>query len=335
MPPPSRDAAGRDTVPTPRQPDPPSRRRRPLPRPAGRRGTPVHENDVAWAPAAPVVARRRPRRAAAAGSAGRPRSRSSRSSSARRRPSPRCSPASSSTSTVLGYVPANTIVYGEVRLDLPGDQRRAVGEFLSKFPGFADQACARQQARRGPRPARQGRLERRADLHRRHQAVVRRRARVQRRAAARRAQRSSTGDASAMGDVPGPRPAVDQGPDRRRRRGSTRRSRRRARRRRPRRTTARPSPSFARDDRPEGRLRDRSTARSPSLGDVDLGQGRHRHQGQQRLRRRSPARRPRSTAADGDHVGFVYVGAPAAARLVDRAWRRRCRQALAAPPRRR
>ncbi len=32
-------------------------------------------------------------------------------------------------------------MYGEVRLDLPGDQRRAVGEFLSKFPGFADQAA--------------------------------------------------------------------------------------------------------------------------------------------------------------------------------------------------
>jgi hypothetical protein len=32
-------------------------------------------------------------------------------------------------------------VYGEARLDLPGDQRRAVGEFLSNFPGFADQAA--------------------------------------------------------------------------------------------------------------------------------------------------------------------------------------------------
>ena len=47
----------------------------------------------------------------------------------------------SSASTVLGYAPAGTLVYGEVRLDLPGDQRRAVGEFLSKFPGFADQAA--------------------------------------------------------------------------------------------------------------------------------------------------------------------------------------------------
>ena len=46
-----------------------------------------------------------------------------------------------STSTVIGYVPADSVMYGEVRLDLPGDQRRAVGEFLSKFPGFADQAA--------------------------------------------------------------------------------------------------------------------------------------------------------------------------------------------------
>ncbi len=47
----------------------------------------------------------------------------------------------SSDATVLGYVPGQTTVYAEVRLDLPGDQRRAVGEFLSKFPGFADQTA--------------------------------------------------------------------------------------------------------------------------------------------------------------------------------------------------
>jgi Protein of unknown function (DUF3352) len=46
-----------------------------------------------------------------------------------------------SSSTVLGYVPAGTTAYGEVRLDLPGDQRAATGAFLSKFPGFADQAA--------------------------------------------------------------------------------------------------------------------------------------------------------------------------------------------------
>ncbi|MEJ7697965.1 MAG: hypothetical protein WKF78_15455 [Candidatus Limnocylindrales bacterium] len=43
--------------------------------------------------------------------------------------------------TVMGYVPPNSVMYGEVRLDLPGDQRQQVGAFLSKFPGFADQAA--------------------------------------------------------------------------------------------------------------------------------------------------------------------------------------------------
>jgi hypothetical protein len=42
---------------------------------------------------------------------------------------------------VLGYVPDGTIVYGEARLDLPGDQRLALASFLSKFPGFADQSA--------------------------------------------------------------------------------------------------------------------------------------------------------------------------------------------------
>jgi hypothetical protein len=42
--------------------------------------------------------------------------------------------------SVLGWVPADSVVYGEARLDLPGDQRAGLGEFLSKFPGFRDQA---------------------------------------------------------------------------------------------------------------------------------------------------------------------------------------------------
>lgn len=42
---------------------------------------------------------------------------------------------------VLGYVPAGAIAYGEARLDLPGDERLALASFLSKFPGFADQAA--------------------------------------------------------------------------------------------------------------------------------------------------------------------------------------------------
>jgi hypothetical protein len=49
--------------------------------------------------------------------------------------------ASATSSVVLGYVPADSTMYGEVRLDLPGDQRQKVGQFLSKFPGFADQAA--------------------------------------------------------------------------------------------------------------------------------------------------------------------------------------------------
>ena len=48
---------------------------------------------------------------------------------------------SKSTSAVLGYVPTDSVAYGELRLDLPGDQRQEVGEFLAKFPGFADQAA--------------------------------------------------------------------------------------------------------------------------------------------------------------------------------------------------
>jgi hypothetical protein len=46
----------------------------------------------------------------------------------------------SAPSTVVGYAPADSIMYGELRLDLPGDQRQKLGQFLSKFPGFKDQA---------------------------------------------------------------------------------------------------------------------------------------------------------------------------------------------------
>lgn len=48
---------------------------------------------------------------------------------------------SSARASVLGYVPADSVMYGEVRMDLPGDQARLLGEFLSHFPGFADQAA--------------------------------------------------------------------------------------------------------------------------------------------------------------------------------------------------
>ncbi len=42
---------------------------------------------------------------------------------------------------ILAWAPADSIVYGEFRLDLPGDQRQNLAEFLSHFPGFDDQAA--------------------------------------------------------------------------------------------------------------------------------------------------------------------------------------------------
>ena len=48
---------------------------------------------------------------------------------------------SSGSAAVLSYVPADTIAYGEVRLDLPGTQKAEVAKTLSAFPGFADQAA--------------------------------------------------------------------------------------------------------------------------------------------------------------------------------------------------
>jgi uncharacterized protein DUF3352 len=46
----------------------------------------------------------------------------------------------SAPSSLVGYAPADSFAYGELRLDLPGDQRAKVGQFLSRFPGFKDQA---------------------------------------------------------------------------------------------------------------------------------------------------------------------------------------------------
>ena len=54
----------------------------------------------------------------------------------------------SGTSTVLGYVPADTVVYAEARLDLPGSQRAEVAKALAAFPGLRRPVVARQQARR-------------------------------------------------------------------------------------------------------------------------------------------------------------------------------------------
>jgi Protein of unknown function (DUF3352) len=44
-------------------------------------------------------------------------------------------------SSAPGYLPADTLVYLDLRLDLPGDQGQQLAGFLSKFPGFADQAA--------------------------------------------------------------------------------------------------------------------------------------------------------------------------------------------------
>ena len=91
----------------------------------------------------------------------------------------------SADATVLGYVPDDTVSYTEVRLDLPGDQRRAVGEFLSKFPGFADQAALESKLDEVLDDLVKDGHGRRADLHDRHQAVVRWRARPRRSARSR------------------------------------------------------------------------------------------------------------------------------------------------------
>ena len=46
-----------------------------------------------------------------------------------------------SPSIALGYMPATTVSYSEIRLDLPGDQRQKLAAFLQAFPGFQDQSA--------------------------------------------------------------------------------------------------------------------------------------------------------------------------------------------------
>src|SRR4051812_5817209 len=139
------DETSRMTVPVQADPTPPAgptTPSSPLP-PASRSDStvPVHENEVAWATPTPVVVtgsdvpkRRRGRLRWAAAIAVVALVIGASAAAAA------LLTGSSSTATVLGYVPATTIAYGEVRLDLPGDQKQAVGSFLSHFPGFADQA---------------------------------------------------------------------------------------------------------------------------------------------------------------------------------------------------
>jgi hypothetical protein len=45
---------------------------------------------------------------------------------------------SPNTSKVVGYMPNDTLIYAEYRLDLPGDQRAKLANFMSSFPGFKD-----------------------------------------------------------------------------------------------------------------------------------------------------------------------------------------------------
>jgi hypothetical protein len=46
----------------------------------------------------------------------------------------------SGSSLVEAWAPSDSMVYLEVRGDLPGDQRQNLGSFLAHFPGFADQS---------------------------------------------------------------------------------------------------------------------------------------------------------------------------------------------------
>jgi hypothetical protein len=50
-----------------------------------------------------------------------------------------------STPEALGYIPGDSAVVGELRLDLPGDQLQKVGNLLAHFPGFADQSTLPQK----------------------------------------------------------------------------------------------------------------------------------------------------------------------------------------------
>ncbi|MEP7361593.1 MAG: DUF3352 domain-containing protein, partial [Chloroflexota bacterium] len=50
-------------------------------------------------------------------------------------------PGGGTPSTVARYAPANSAAYLELREDLPGDQHNLLAQFMSHFPGFADQAA--------------------------------------------------------------------------------------------------------------------------------------------------------------------------------------------------
>jgi hypothetical protein len=50
-------------------------------------------------------------------------------------------PRAGTPSTVARYAPSDTVVLVELRQDLPGDQHNLLAQFMSHFPGFADQAA--------------------------------------------------------------------------------------------------------------------------------------------------------------------------------------------------
>jgi len=54
-------------------------------------------------------------------------------------------PRAGAASATAHYVPADTGMYAEIRLDLPGDQHDNLAAFMSHFPGFADQAALQQK----------------------------------------------------------------------------------------------------------------------------------------------------------------------------------------------
>jgi len=54
-------------------------------------------------------------------------------------------PRAGTPSATAHYVPADTAMYAEIRLDLPGDQHDNLAAFMSRFPGFADQAAFQQK----------------------------------------------------------------------------------------------------------------------------------------------------------------------------------------------
>ena len=89
-------------------------------------------------------------------------------------------------STVAKWAPADSLVFVEVRGDLPGDQRQNLGRFLAHFPGFADQSTLDQKLDETLDRLVEPGVGRQAGLDEGDQAVVRRPGRAGRDRPARR-----------------------------------------------------------------------------------------------------------------------------------------------------